>query len=129
MFLVLNDTWGDMSPAERSVALEFINAEADRAVESDPKNARLLAAVLLTVQQATGPTPELAELEPFLETLEELAPERTFTHQLLARQALFKGDYEEALQIIESFVERAPATRVDFAGIERAAREAIAGTE
>lgn len=127
MFLVVNDTWGDMSPEEREIALEFINAEADRSVESDPENARLLAAVLLTVQQATGPSPELAELEPFLDTLRELAPERTFTHQLLARQALFEGDYREALRIIESFEERAPATDVDFAGIERAAREALAG--
>ncbi len=94
-------------------------------MKSDPKSARLLATVIATVQQAIGPSPRLAELSPCLEVLEDLAPERTFTHQLLARQALYIGDPREASRISESFVDRAPATRVDFDEISRVAREAL----
>ena len=58
-----------------------------------------------------------------------LAPDRVETHQILAAQALEKGDYAEAIRIADAFEARAFGVEDRFVVIRRVAGEGLAGTE
>ncbi|MBI4236769.1 MAG: O-antigen ligase family protein, partial [Chloroflexi bacterium] len=118
--------WDRLNPEERRLALQFATKEAALAWEQEPRNARLLAASYVLVQ-ATAASPEALErLEPVVTRLRALAPDRIYTQQFWAVQEVLKGNYLEALRIIEDFQTRAPATEPLFQPIVQDAKEGLA---
>ena len=63
------------------------------------------------------------------ETFDRLAPDRVETHQILAAQALEKGDYAEAIRIADAFEARAFGVEDRFVVIRRVVGEGLVGTE
>ena len=122
MFRILSSQWNNLGQEDRELVLEFIGAEADRGLKTEPGNARLLVTALPILQSVTS-SPE--ELDPLLERLREAAPERVYTHQRLAEQEIRKGNFQEAIRIAEVFEAQAPGTETFFAGIKRVASEAL----
>jgi hypothetical protein len=60
-----------------------------------------------------------------LRQLQEIAPNRAETHQLLANQALIEGRYADALSIVQEYQSVAPDTDPFFVDIKQAAREGL----
>ena len=119
-------TFGEaFSLEERQQTANFIIWEADRGMKDDPQNARLLAAALPLLQAVSFSQEELERLEPLLQRLKELAPQRVYTYQSLADQELRKGNYREAIQIAEAFEDLAPDTERQFESIKRVAEEGL----
>ena len=61
--------------------------------------------------------------------MQELAPERVQTHQILVQQELIKGNYREGIRIAEAYVARAPGTERYFRGLTEAAKQALGAGE
>ena len=125
MLLNMLRNWEYLDAEERGRGIEFFAAEGGIALREDSHNAPMLITAILFMQ-STGPSVEvLASVQPMLQRLEKIAPNRPETHQLLANQALLEGRYAEALEITSRYQDRAPDTELFFAGIERAAGEAL----
>ena len=122
MFQILNSKWNNLGQEDRELVLEFIGAEADRGLKTEPGNAQLLVTALPILQSVTS-SPE--QLDPLLQRLREAAPERAFTHQWLAEHEIRKGNFQEAIRIAEAFEAQAPGTEMFFASIKRVASEAL----
>ena len=121
MILQLVRLWDFFDDDTRHHVREFFGREASIALTSDPGNAPMLITAILFMQ-STAQSPEaLASLRPMLRHLEEIAPSRAETHQLLANQALKEGRYADALAITREYQSLAPDTTWFFAGIEKAA--------
>jgi hypothetical protein len=121
MILQLVRLWDFFDDDTRHHVREFFGREASIALTSDPGNAPMLITAILFMQ-STAQSPEaLASLRPMLRQLEEIAPNRAETHQLLANQALKEGRYADALAITREYQSLAPDTTWFFAGIEKAA--------
>ncbi len=128
-FEQLATQWQHLSREEKGQAFEVFVSEANRAFEAEPQNARLLMSAL-PLLQATFSSPEgLKQLEPLLQRLKELAPQRVQTYQRLATQELLKGNYRETIRIAETFESLAPETEPFFQEIKRAAEDALRGEE
>ncbi len=64
-------------------------------------------------------------VEPLLERIREIAPERVQTHVLLAEQELLKGNPEEAIRIAEEYESRVPGTEWFFQKVKRTAKNSL----
>ena len=121
MFEKLTMEWDGLAPQEKGLVAEFIAIEAKLGEKADPRNARLLMAALPVLQVTAGSPAALEELEPLVQRLGQLAPERRATIQILAKQELLMGNYREAIDIAEAFEARVPASAGNFEAIKRAA--------
>jgi hypothetical protein len=125
MILQLVRLWSFFDDDTRRHVREFFGREATIALNSDARNAPMLITAILFMQSTTQSPEALASLRPMLEQLQEIAPNRAETHQLLANQALKEGRYADALSITQEYQSVAPDTNWFFTGIERAALEGL----
>ena len=126
LFDRLRGEWDGFSPEERRQVLQFVAIEGERGIGAAPQNARLLTTTL-GILQPNFPQEELGWLDPLVERLQELAPERDYTYQLMAIQELRRGNYDEALRIVNEVVARAPWMEDRFQPIVRSAEEGLRG--
>ena len=127
--IALNDldhNWNTLSPIEKEQAIDFVVREGVRGLEADPGNARLLQLTIELLQKTTPTEEGLEALEPLLERLQRIAPKQVGTHTRLANQALLRGNYSEALRIIEAYEETGPWTERYFRGLKESAQEGLA---
>ncbi|MCS7206598.1 MAG: O-antigen ligase family protein [Dehalococcoidia bacterium] len=117
--------WPRLPPEERMRVFTFIVTQGDQALQEDPRDFRILADLVYLLQMTAGAPEQVQQVEPLLQRLRHLGPGRLETHQLLANQELLKGNYEEALKIVDAFVAQAPTTANRFASIRRAAEEGL----
>ncbi len=78
-----------------------------------------------SIPQILANEQQLEDLELVLEKMVELAPYRATTHLFLANQALLKGNYQEALDISNSFTSKASNMSSLFEPIIKDATELI----
>jgi len=129
VFGELNDEWIHFTPDERRLALQFVLVETDRAIRTEPRDPLLLR-LSLSIFQLSNPTAEGAQvLQPIMDRIVRLAPQRVYTIKLLARQALMKGSYREAISIIEDYEAIAPWTVEHFTKLKQSAQDALADAE
>ena len=81
--------------------------------------ARVFCDLVLRQDPATLPM-----VEPLLERIREIAPERVQTHVLLAEQEIIKGNPEEALRIAEEYQSRVPGTEWFFREVSGSGQQA-----
>ena len=125
MVLELLSEWEFLSPEERRQAVDLVGRETKLGLKTDPQNAPLLISSILFVLTTDDPSKVAPTLEPMLITLQEIAPNRLETHQLLAIQALLRGSYSEAFNIAEAYEARAPGTEPFFVEIKQSAQEGM----
>ena len=87
-FLELARVWAFLSPDERKQAYEFVGSEAAIGLSADPHDAPLLISSLLFIQFTAPNATATTYLEPLLRQLQDIAPNRAETHQIMANQAL-----------------------------------------
>lgn len=121
MFEQLAFEWDGLAPQEKRLVTEFIAIEAKLGVIADPWNAHLLMTALPVLQVTAGSRAAVEQLEPLVQRLGQLAPERLATNRILARQELLKGNYRKAIDIAEAFEAGAPVLARTFEAIKRAA--------
>ena len=123
---LLNRRWFDLSPEERSLAIDFVFAEIDASLKSAPNNARLISEIVGILQRAAVDSPKgLQGLESLLQLSRSLAPERLSTYENLAFQELYKGNYREVLRIVEEFSVLATGAPNLLENAKRAAEEGL----
>ena len=110
-FNQLASEWDDLTEEERSQALSLVTRELAEGLEVEPQSFPLMVSAVLVLRQDPATLPMV---EPLLERIREIAPERVQTHVLRAEQALIKGDPEEALRIAEEYQRRVPGTEWFF---------------
>jgi len=103
--------WDDMSEEERSQVLSLVTRELSEGLEVEPQSFPLMVSAVLVLRQDPATLPMV---EPLLERILEIAPERVQTHVLLAEQELIEGNPEEALRIAEEYQSRVPGTEWFF---------------
>ena len=113
--------WDDLNEEERSQALSLVTRELSEGLEAEPQSFPLMVSAVLVFRQ--DPT-TLPMVEPLLERIQEIAPERVQTHVLLAEQELLKGNPEEALRIAEEYQRRVPGTEWFFREVSGAGQQA-----
>ncbi|MEE8443118.1 MAG: O-antigen ligase family protein [Dehalococcoidia bacterium] len=121
----LNTQWNDMNLEQRRVALEFVYEQAEQILSTVPDNARLISNILPVLQSVAVSQERLEGLEPLLQRLRQLAPERVYTYEALAVQELQKGNHREALRIVDEFEAIAPWAPDLLASVRRAAEEGL----
>ena len=121
----LNTEWDDMTPAQRVLALEFVYDQSREGLEADPYNARLISNLLPVLQAVATSEERQQQLEPLLRRLQEYAPEQVYTYEALAVQEIQKGNYREALRIIDEFETIAPWAPDLLTSARRAAEEGL----
>ena len=129
MMATLTVEWAGLSVEDRRRIIPFMSQEFERGLAVEPNNGRLLTAGLPLLQAVATTMEELEQLDSLVQRLERLAPDRVETHQILAAQALEKGDYAEAIRIADAFEARAFGVEDRFVVIRRVAGEGLAGTE
>ncbi len=121
----LNTEWEEMTPEQRVLVLEFVDDQRREGLKADPHNARLISN-LLPVLQAVATSPERQQqLEPLLRRLQGSAPEQVYTYEALAVQEIQKGNYQEALRIIDEFEAIAPWAPDLLNSVRQAAEEGL----
>jgi hypothetical protein len=108
-FLELARVWAFLSPEERKQAYEFVGWEATIGLSADPHDAPLLISSLLFIQFTAPDATATTYLEPLLQQLQDIAPNRAETHQIMANQASGQGDM---LKPSASLKSTSPAPRV-----------------
>lgn len=103
-----------VSATEQETIIAFAHDRGPESMDSDPGDARLLMTVLPMMQAVSASASDLERLEPYIRRLRELAPNRIQTHQILATQALERGDYDEAIRIVDAFEARIPGQVPSF---------------
>jgi O-antigen ligase len=122
---VLASRWPNLSAEERQQALAVVSQEAYRALQAEPRNFRVLRTIIWLRQGSVTSPEEAAMIDPLLQALQQVAPQRPETHWLLARQAVLKGNYREALEIAEAYEAHAPGTAHYFKEVRRLAEEQL----
>ena len=117
-FEAVEPEWDNLSPTEQAQALQIANTELERGLGAEPSNAILLHSAIVLFQEAATTHEDLERIEPLLEKLRELAPERLQTHKRLAFQELVKGNPQGALDVIQRYFEKAPKTGPLFNDIQ-----------
>ena len=123
MFQRLAQQWNGFGNNDRRLATAFVATEVESALDDDPRNARLIMTALPILQANAFSQGAVDVLEPLVQRLAQLAPERVGTHQALARQAQLNGNFRESIRIAEAFEARAPGTERFFQIIKEDALE------
>ncbi len=103
----LNGQWREMSRREQESAFSFALDQWQNHLGNAPTDARFLSATLPMLQLA-APKEALAQLDPLVQRLQALAPNRAYTTWRAAEQELLRGDREKALALVEGFEARTP---------------------
>lgn len=122
-------SWPNLNPQEREQAAAFILSEAYQVLRSDPHDARVLMLLIFFLQQTAASPEDLPAVDALLAQLRTVAPGRPETYQLLANQALLRGDYREALRIVDDFRSKVPGVNGVFDEIRRKAEEGLNNKE
>ena len=126
---ILTGEWAGLSVEDRRRIIPFVSQEFERGLAVEPNNGRLLAAGLPMLQAVATTMEELERLDSLVQRLARLAPDRVETHQILAAQALEKGNYAEAIRIADAFEARAFGVEDRFVVIRRVAGEGLGAAE
>ncbi len=105
--LRMNSQWNAMSAADKQQAFTLALDQWRNHLGNAPTNARLLSATLPMLQIA-APKEALTELDPLVQRLQALAPDRAYTTWRAVQQELFKGNREQAMALVDGFVARTP---------------------
>jgi uncharacterized protein HemY len=98
-------------------------------LRSDPHDARVLMLLISFLQETAASPEDLPAVDALLAQLRTVAPGRPETYQLLANQALLRGDYREALRIVDDFRSKVPGVNGVFDEIRRKAEEGLNNKE
>jgi len=121
----LNTQWNGMNSEQRRLVVEFVQEQSEHGLSAAPHNARLISNLLPVLQATAGSQERLARLDPLLQTLRQLAPEQVYTYEALAVQELKRGNYREALRIVDEFEAIAPWASDLLATHRQAAEEGL----
>ena len=124
-FEVTTSEWGDLTSTEQTRAIEMLDAELEAGLGAEPRNALLLLQAIIMFQETASTVSldlplteaslkEIEKIEPLLERMTELAPDRPQTHEAQAIQELIKRNPLGAIAIIDEFVGRAPGAAAYF---------------
>jgi hypothetical protein len=114
--------WQFLEDADRQRSTVFLGREAGIALGEDPRDAPMLITAILFIQTTVESPEGLARANPMLFQLNQIAPNRAETQQLLAAQAVLEGKNSVALRIASEYQARAPGTEPFFTRIEQVAR-------
>ena len=129
LFQQVEGHWLELDAESRLAALQLLSRELERTLESGDEDYRFLLLTTSILQQQVRSLEDAERLAPLLERVQELAPERVQTHQILVQQELIKGNYREGIRIAEAYVARAPGTERYFRGLTEAAKQALGAGE
>ena len=118
-FQVVEFDWNALTPAEKTRVektrvLEMVDVELEKGLEAEPRSTILLLTAIILLQTAAATPEEIERIDPLLERLEELAPNRLQTHERQAIQELSKGNPRKAIDIVDKFIARAPEAASHF---------------
>ncbi len=116
--------WNYFNLEEQNLIANFVYHETRWVIQNSPENSRMIQAAY-SIPQILANEQQLEDLELVLEKMVELAPYRATTHLFLANQALLKGNYQEALDISNSFTSKASNMSSLFEPIIKDATELI----
>ena len=77
-------------------------------------NAQLLASALPVLQAGAQNSKDVEDLDYLNKQLQTLAPNQLSTIERKATQSLMNGNYQEALKIVDDFLEEAPYFEQNF---------------
>ncbi|MFN3973997.1 MAG: O-antigen ligase family protein [Dehalococcoidia bacterium] len=127
VFENLISQWPRFSPEDKTRAFKFLLAEGGRGLQQDPQDYRLLSDLTFFLQMAAGSPEQVERIEPLVERLRQLGPGRLETYQLLAQQEILRGNYRQALTLVNEFTAQAPAMASRFEAIRRVAEDGLKG--
>ena len=116
VFTEIAEQWDELKEEERSQALSLVTRELSKGLEVEPQSFPLMMSAVLVLRQDPSTLPMV---EPLLERIREIAPERVQVHVLLAEQELIKGNPEEALRIAQEYQRRVPGTEWFFREVSK----------
>jgi hypothetical protein len=102
MFRLLLGEMDKFSPAERLEIAGFVLFEIQRTLDGDPNNVPVVANGVAILQMMASPQ-GLEQLDPLVRQLRDQAPQREYTYAISAKQEILKGNFREAIRIIEEF--------------------------
>lgn len=108
-----------LSGPRLKLARSFVRHRGFESLDRYPDDGRLYHAVLGVLQAEASDAGALHQLDPYLERLARIAPARAGTSQLLAIQALRRGDCNTAREIIGDYRTRVPEAAPAFAPLVR----------
>ena len=104
---VLFDYWDSLSDAERERALYIAERDVRAGVARDPHDWQLHAILARLLNRASQGSPALvAKSRLHTDRVAELAPGRIETLQLRVEQYIFEDRHDEALKLIDDYLER-----------------------
>ena len=109
----LAKTWSYFNLEEQNLVANFIYHETRWVIKHSPENSRMIQAAY-SIPQVIANEQQLEDLHAVLDKMIELAPYRATTHLFLANQALLEGNFQEALDISNSFASQATNMLVLF---------------
>jgi O-antigen ligase len=122
---VLASRWANLSAEERQQALAVESQEGRRALQAEPSSFLVLRSIVSLRQSSATSPEEAAMIDPLVQILQQVAPGRPETHVFLARQALLKGNYREAIRIADAYEAHAAGTGWYFEEVKRTAEERL----
>jgi O-antigen ligase len=113
-FQVVEFDWEALTPAEKTRTLEMLEVELEKGLKAEPRSTILLLTAIILKQTAAATPEEIERIDPLLERLKELAPDRLQTHERQAIQELSKGNPQKAIDIIDRFIAQVPEANFHF---------------
>ncbi|MBH74247.1 MAG: hypothetical protein CL896_00455 [Dehalococcoidia bacterium] len=110
---------------QKLVAYAFVEKQTTLFLEREPLNSQLLAGALPVLQAGARDKNDIAYLDNLVSQLETVAPNRLTTVERTATQALLRGDYQDSLDIVSNFLQKAPYFEEHFEIIVNIAQNAL----
>ena len=128
----LTEHWDRMSHEERRYALDIVERDVAAGIGREPRDWRLhLAAAELYNRAAPEDRTLLARSRLHTERVTEIAPGRVEAMQLRAQQLITEGRHDDALALIDGYLERSepylPTDSATYRSLERIRGVALAG--
>ena len=117
--------WPGYANWEKLIAYAFVEKQATVFLGREPLNSQLLAGVLPVLQAGARDANDIAYLDNLVSQLEVVAPNRLTTIERAATQALVRGDYQDSLDIVRNFLQKAPHFEEHFKIIINIAKNAL----
>ena len=121
--------WAGYTGREKLIAYAFIEEQTTSFLEREPLNSQLLAGVLPVLQAGAQDANDITYLDNLVSQLETVAPNRLTTIERTATQALVRGDYQDSLDIVRNFLQKAPYFEEHFEIIVNIAQNALDAEE
>jgi hypothetical protein len=91
------------------MALDFVLGQSSIGIDVEPQNILLVNATIEFLHVVTPDAPAVLDrAEQLLALAQIIAPDYVQTHQLIATQALLRGEYEKAIRVSQEYIARSP---------------------